>query len=63
MNLLTYLLRATRLWSWVFPQERSLQRAITLAFGILCGVGRRTITRAIAAPQGREALLAREWGT
>lgn len=48
MNLLTYLLKATQGWSWVFPQERSLQRAITLAFGILCGVGRRTLTRAIA---------------
>jgi hypothetical protein len=48
MNLLTYLLKATQSWSWVFPQHRSLQRAITLAFGILCGVGKRTITRAIA---------------
>jgi hypothetical protein len=48
MNLLTYLLKATQRWSWVFPQERSLQRAITLAFGILCGVGRRTLTRAIS---------------
>jgi len=48
MNLLTYLLKATQRWSWVFPQERSLQRAITLAFGILCGVGKRTLTRAIA---------------
>ena len=47
MNLLTYLLKMTRHWSWVFPQQRSLQRAITLAFGILCGVGRRTLTRAI----------------
>jgi len=48
MNLLTYLLQTTRRWSRVFPQERSLQRAMTLAFGILCGVGRRTLTRAIA---------------
>lgn len=47
MNLLRHLLQATSRWSWVFPQERSLQRAITMAFGILCGVGRRTITRAI----------------
>src|ERR1035438_3200378 len=44
MNLLTYLLAATARWAFVFPQERSLQRAIALAFGILCGVGRRTIT-------------------
>lgn len=47
MNLLSHLLEATSRWSWVFPQERSLQRAITMAFGILCGVGRRTLTRAI----------------
>lgn len=48
MNLLTYLRQQTARWIFVFPQERSLQRAITLAFGILCGLGRRTITRAIA---------------
>ena len=48
MNLLTYLLGATARWAFVFPQERSLQRAIALAFGILCGVGRRTLTRAIS---------------
>ena len=48
MKLLTYLLAATEGWSRVFAQQRSLQRALTLAFGILCGVGRRTITRAIA---------------
>jgi hypothetical protein len=47
MNLLDFLLKHTGLWNWVFPQERSLQRAIALAFGILCGVGKRTITRAI----------------
>src|ERR1019366_10450906 len=43
MNLLTYLLAATARWGFVFPQERSLRRAIALAFGILCGVGRRTV--------------------
>src|ERR1019366_4488023 len=48
MNLLTYLLGATARWAFVFPQERRLQRAIALAFGILCGVGRRTVTRAIS---------------
>jgi hypothetical protein len=48
MNLLTYLLEQTARWHSVFPQQRSLQRAITLAFGILCGVGRRTLTRAIS---------------
>jgi hypothetical protein len=48
MNLLTYLLQQTARWNFVFPQQRSLDRAITLAFGILCGVGRRTLTRAIS---------------
>jgi hypothetical protein len=48
MNLLTYLLEQTARWAGVFPQQRSLQRAIALAFGILCGVGRRTLTRAIS---------------
>jgi hypothetical protein len=48
MKLLTYLLEQTARWASVFPQDRSLQRAIALAFGILCGVGRRTLTRAIA---------------
>jgi hypothetical protein len=47
VNLLSYLLKQTQLWAFVFPQERSLQRAIALAFGILCGVGKRTLTRAI----------------
>jgi hypothetical protein len=47
MNLLDSLLEKTRLWSSVFPQKRSLGRAITLAFGIACGVGKRTLTRAI----------------
>ena len=48
MNLLDYLFKHTRLWAFVFPQERSLERALTLAFGILCGVGKRTLTRAIS---------------
>lgn len=48
MNLLNYLLKQTHQWIFVFPQERSLLRATALAFGILCGVGRRTLTRAIS---------------
>jgi hypothetical protein len=48
MNLVDYLLKETARWSFVFAQERSLQRAVALAFGILCGVGRRTVTRAIS---------------
>jgi hypothetical protein len=47
MNLANFLLKHLALWLDVFPQERSLQRAITVAFGILCGLGRRTITRSI----------------
>ena len=47
MNLLDFLLKQTRLWGFIFPQQRSLERALALAFGILCGVGKRTITRAI----------------
>jgi hypothetical protein len=48
MNLVDYLLQQTRRWAFVFPQERSLERALALAFGILCGVGKRTLTRAIS---------------
>lgn len=48
MNLLNYLLKQTQRWTSVFPQERSLKRAIALAFGILCGVGKRTLTRALS---------------
>ncbi len=48
MTLVDYLLKQTRRWAFVFPQERSLSRAIGLAFGILCGVGKRTLTRAIS---------------
>jgi len=47
MKLLNYLFEQTRRWASVFPQERSLQRALALAFGILCGVGKRTLTRGI----------------
>jgi hypothetical protein len=49
MNLVTYLLeQITTGWDPVFAQQRSLQRALALAFGILCGVGKRTVTRAIS---------------
>ena len=47
MNLPDFLLKHLAQWAVVFPQERSLNRAITVAFGILCGVGKRTITRSI----------------
>lgn len=48
MNLVDFLTKGMALWSDVFPQQRSFQRTIALAFGILCGVGKRTITRSIA---------------
>ena len=48
MKLLDTLLQHTQGWRFVFPQVRSLERAIALAFGILCGVGKRTLTRAIS---------------
>ena len=47
MNLPDFLLKHLAKWASVFPQKRSLDRAITVAFGILCGVGKRTITRGI----------------
>jgi hypothetical protein len=34
-------------WRDVFAQTRTHQRALALALGLLCGVGRRTITRAL----------------
>lgn len=48
MKLLDALLKHTQRWAAVFPQQRSLERALALAFGILCGVGKRTVTRAIS---------------
>jgi len=47
MNLLDYLLKQTHAWSAVFAQERTRLRALTVAVGLLCGMGRRTVTRAI----------------
>ena len=34
-------------WAPAFRQQRSYGRAIALALGLLCGLGRRTVTRAI----------------
>src|SRR5688572_15955501 len=48
MNLLDFLLKETARWEMVFSQARTLQRAVALGFGILCGLGKRTITRAIS---------------
>jgi hypothetical protein len=48
MNMVDFFDKGMALWSGVFPQRRSFERTIALAFGILCGVGKRTITRAIS---------------
>jgi hypothetical protein len=48
MTLLSCLLKLTESWRFVFPQQRSLERALAVAFGILAGIGKRTITRAIS---------------
>jgi hypothetical protein len=34
-------------WAPAFRQKRTCERAIALALGLLCGLGRRTVTRAI----------------
>jgi hypothetical protein len=47
MNLVDFLAQHTASWAAVFAQGRTLERAVALGFGILCGLGRRTITRAI----------------
>ena len=46
MKLLDCLLQHTQRGHLVFPQARRLERALALAFGIRCGVGQRTLTRA-----------------
>jgi hypothetical protein len=48
MNLPEFLRKQTAQWDQVFAQARTLQRAVILGFGILCGLGKRTITRAIS---------------
>jgi hypothetical protein len=47
MNLADFLLKHLALWADAFPQRRSLERAITVAPGLVCGLGKRTITRSI----------------
>lgn len=47
MNLAQCLQNHLASWAPVLPQRRSLDRTIALGMGILCGVGKRTITRAI----------------
>ena len=45
--LLEHLLHLLGGWGPVFRQKRTCERAIALALGLLCGLGRRTVTRAI----------------
>ncbi len=47
MNLYTSLNNILLDWYTVFPQKRSFQRAIKLAFCSICTFGRRTLSRAI----------------
>ena len=45
--LLEKLLQLLGGWAPAFRQQRTRERAIALALGLLCGLGRRTVTRAI----------------
>jgi hypothetical protein len=45
--LLDTLLELLAGWTPAFPQRRTGERALTLALGLLCGLGRRTVTRAL----------------
>jgi hypothetical protein len=45
--LLKCFLERLELWAGVFPQERTHRRAVALTLGLVCGLGRRTITRAL----------------
>lgn len=48
MNLIDCLQNHLSQWEPSLPQRRSLDRVVALGMGILCGVGKRTITRAIS---------------
>ena len=45
--LLEHLLHLLGGWAPVFRQQRTCARAVALALGLLCGLGRRTVTRSI----------------
>jgi hypothetical protein len=47
MTLVDFLQERMEAWEAVFSQARTLRRAVALGFGIVCGLGKRTITRAI----------------
>jgi hypothetical protein len=46
-TLLETLLELLQGWRPAFPQRRTWARAIALALGLLCGLGRRTLTAAL----------------
>ena len=48
MKLIDCLLENMSQWEACLPQERSVERVSDLGLGLLCGLGRRTITRAIS---------------
>ena len=48
MKLATCLREHLSQWQAHLPQERSLDRVTDLGVGLLCGMGQRTITRAIS---------------
>ena len=47
MTLLECLMKHLERWGGILAQRRSLERVIAVGMGILCAVGKRTITRAI----------------
>ena len=47
MNLRTHFHRLTGYWHDTFHQTRTAVRAVAMATGLLCGVGRRTVSRAL----------------
>ena len=47
MTMVQCLMTHVKEWAGVVPQQRSLERMLAVGVGILCGMGKRTITRAI----------------
>jgi hypothetical protein len=54
MTLLEKFLELVQGWNQVFAQRRTFCRAVAVGVGLLCGVGRRTLTRSICV-RGRQA--------
>ena len=58
MRLKCFLARLAR-WQEVFAQERTPRRAVALTLGLVCGLGRRTMTRALCFLGWQD----RDWAT